>query len=162
VLLVHHDVKPLNGRPDERDKPQRMSGGGIFSATDAPIHAELVGDVGSRTLLAPARYKFSVTPNPFLVSIESNDPKRPTWVRIEGAESTSAAASELVLHQKIRDYLLEHPGISGNKIATAIRGNKARVLSALDEMLKSGDADFYQVGQAKHWTILTGGAEAQR
>jgi hypothetical protein len=44
VLLVHHDVKPLAGKPDDRARPQRASGGGIFSVAEAPIHAELIGD----------------------------------------------------------------------------------------------------------------------
>src|SRR3954447_17636216 len=79
VLVVHHDVKPTAGKPDDRAKPHRASGGGIFSIADAPIHAELIGP-GSRVVLTPSHYKFSVPPDPFIVRLETDDPHRPTPV----------------------------------------------------------------------------------
>ena len=89
VVLGHHDTKPIAGKPDERAKPQRASGGGIFSIADAPIHAELVGP-GSRTILTPSHYKFSTAPDPFVIQLEADDPKRPTWVRLRGEDTTAA------------------------------------------------------------------------
>src|SRR5207253_6557996 len=37
VWLVHHDVKPVVGQHDSRRRPQRASGGGVFSIADNPI-----------------------------------------------------------------------------------------------------------------------------
>ena len=35
---------------------------------------------GSRTILAPSHHKFSTAPDPFVIVLEADDPKRPTWV----------------------------------------------------------------------------------
>jgi len=153
--LGHHDVKPLAGKADDRAKPQRASGGGIFSIADAPIHAELVGETGGQAMLTPAFYKFAVAPAPFLVTLTADDAKHPTWVRLTGENTTAAAASDLVLHQKIRDYLREHPGTSGSKVAAAIHANKAQTLAALDCLFVAGEADSFQRGQARLWSMVS-------
>jgi hypothetical protein len=116
-----------------------MSSGGIFSATDAPIHAGPAGKLDSRTLLTPSRYKFTATPEPFMVSLESDDPKRPTRVLIQGSEVTSEVAGGPVLHQKILDYVREHPKSSGSNVAQGIPADKSRVLNALKELAATGD-----------------------
>lgn len=154
VLLVHHDTKPLVGKQDDRAKPQRASGGGIFSIADAPIHAERIGTTGAQTLLTPSLYKFSVAPEPFLVTLEANDPKRPTLVRMVGESSTAKEASQLALHQKITDYLRDNPGASGSAVAKAVHGRKDHVLDALETMERRGGVTFIQRGQAKLWAAL--------
>lgn len=153
--LVHHDVKPLASKADDRAKPQRASGGGIFSIADAPIHAERIGDTDGRALLSPAFYKFAVAPEPFLITLSADDPKHPTWVRLTGENTTATASAELALHQKIRDYLREHPGTSGSKVAVAIRANKAQTLAALDCLFVAGEADSFQRGQARLWSMVS-------
>jgi AAA domain len=67
VLLIHHDVKPLVGKPDDRSHPQHASGGEIFSIVTAPIHVEGVDE--HRSLLTPAGFKFSVSPPPVLIKV---------------------------------------------------------------------------------------------
>jgi hypothetical protein len=156
VLLVHHDVKPLAGKADDRARPQRASGGGIFSIADAPIHAELAGETGGQTLLSPAFYKFAIAPAPFLVTLTADDPKRPTWVRLTGETTSAELAAELVLHRKIRDYLREHPATSGTKVAAAIHANKGRTFEALEKLFAAGEADSFQRGQAKLWSMVAG------
>jgi hypothetical protein len=155
VLLVHHDVKPLAGKPDDRARPQRASGGGIFSIADAPIHAELCGETGGQTLLSPAFYKFAIAPAPFLVTLTADDPKRPTWVRLTGETTSAEAAAEFALHQKIRDYLREHPATSGSKVAEGIHANKAKTFEALEKLFAAGEADSFQRGQAKLWSMVS-------
>jgi hypothetical protein len=153
VLLVHHDVKPVAGKPDDRARPHRASGGGIFSIADSPIHAELIDAGASQTLLAPSNYKFAVAPDPFIVELEADDPKRPKWVRIQGKDTAGRAVADVVLHQRIAAFLREHPGTSGNQVATGVRGEKGKVLAALDQLFDSGQADYYQKGQGKYWTM---------
>jgi hypothetical protein len=152
LLLIHHDVKPLAGKSDDRARPQRASGGGIFSIADAPIHTELIG--ASQTMLTPAFYKFAIAPAPCLVTLSADDPKRPTWVRLTGEDTTATTATELVLLAKIRDYLRDHPGTSGSKVATGIHANKAQTLAALELLFAAGEADCYQRGQARLWSLI--------
>ncbi len=159
LTIGHHDTKPLAGTPDTRAKPQRASGGGIFSIADSPVHVELIGP-GSRSLCSPSHYKFSTAPAPFLVTMDADDPKTPTWVRLQGEETTVDAASQVVLHEKIADYLREHPGISGSKVATGIHANKDLVLNTLKGMHEKGLATFSTRGQAHLWSMLTAEAGA--
>ncbi len=153
VVLNHHDTKPMAGKPDDRAKPQRASGGGIFSIADAPIHAELVGP-GKRTLISPSHYKFAEAPEPFIVSLETDDPKRPTVARLRGESTTAAEASQLAMHEKIADYLRQHPGSSGSKVAKGVHGNKEWTLEALEAMANQGRATFTRKGQAQLWCLV--------
>lgn len=150
ILVGHHDTKPQPSTPDTRAKPQRASGGGIFSIADSPIHLERLG-LDSRAIVTPSHYKFSVAPDPFIVALDADDPKRPTWVRIQGAETTATDALQLAMHDKVLAYLREHPSTSGSKVATGIRAGKDPTLTALDALRGQGLADFYQRGQAKLW-----------
>jgi hypothetical protein len=159
VALGHHDTKPLAGKPDERAKPQRASGGGIFSIADSPIHAELVGP-GSRSILTPSLYKYSTAPDPFVIVLDADDPKRPTWVRLRGETTTAAVAAEVSLHERILEYLRNHPATPGSKVATGIHVNKATVLNALDAMRLGGLVDYYKRGQAQLWSALSVGVES--
>jgi len=154
LVLGHHDTKPIAGKPDERAKPQRASGGGIFSIADAPIHAELVGP-GSRVILTPSHYKFSTAPDPFVIVLEADDPKRPTWIRVRGEHTTAAIASEVALHERILEYLRAHPGTSGSAVAKGIHVSKADALNALDALRLGKLVDYYKRGQAQLWSVLS-------
>lgn len=157
VLLVHHDTKPIAGKADDRARPQRASGGGIFSIADAPIHAELISATGSQTLLAPTAYKFSTAPEPFIVTLEADRPKNPTWVRIQGADTAAAAATELLLHERIREHLRDHPGASGSQVAHSLHARKDQVLAALDQLERRGILTYQRRGQARLWSVLSEG-----
>jgi hypothetical protein len=152
LLLVHHDVKPMAGRPDDRAKPQRASGGGIFSIADAPIHAELIG-LGPRAILTPSHYKFAVAPDPFIVRLDTDDPHRPTSARLVGEDTTAKAAGDVAVHEKIVALLAERPEMSGSTIAKALHVGKAQTLAALDAMRTKGLIAFVQRGQARRWTV---------
>ncbi len=153
VMIGHHDTKPPVATPDNRARPQRASGGGIFSIADAPIQLERLG-LESRAIVTPSHYKFAVAPDPFVIALEADDPKRPTWVRIQGADASTGNADELVLHDKILDYLREHPSTSGSKIALGIHARKDPTLAALDDLRAKGLTDYYQRGQARLWFVV--------
>jgi hypothetical protein len=152
VVLNHHDTKPLPGKPDERAKPQRASGGGIFSIADAPIHVELVGP-GQRTLISPSHYKFAEAPAPFIAWLETDDPKHPTQARLRGESTSAAEASQLAAHEKIIAFLREHPGTSGSKVAKGVHVNKEWTLDALEALEKQGRVTHAQKGQAQLWSL---------
>ena len=133
ALISHHDTKPVVGKPDDRAKPQRASGGGIFSIADAPIHVERIG-VDSKAIVTPSHYKFSMPPEPFVISLKADDSKKPTWVRLEGESTTAGDAIQLALHEKVLTYLTEHPGTSGSKVATGIHAGKGPTLTALEDL----------------------------
>jgi hypothetical protein len=151
---VHHDTKPIAGKPDDRAKPQRASGGGIFSIADAPMHTELVGP-GTRTLISPSHYKFAEAPEPFVVQLETDNPKRPTTARLIGESTTAAEASQLAMHEKIAAYLQQHPNTSGSKLAKGIHANKEWTLDALEALEREGRVSFTSKGQAKLWTLMS-------
>ncbi|MBA3884580.1 MAG: AAA family ATPase [Acidobacteria bacterium] len=155
VLLVHHDVKPLVGKADDRAKPQRASGGGIFSIADSPIHAERLTAGGLQTMLTPSLYKYSASPEPFVVTLEADDPKRPTMLRLHGEVTTAGDAAELALHTKILEYLREHPGATGSGISKALQLRKGTVFEALDTLELRDCVTHIKSGQAKLWSALT-------
>jgi len=153
IVLSHHDVKPPAGKPDDRARPQRASGGGIFSVAIAPIHLERLEPDRSQTLLTPGFFKFAPAPAPMLVSIESDNPHQPTWVRVIGTPTSAATAAGLVLHQRIRDHLGRHPGTSGSALARALQVRKAAVLAALEQLARDGEVDSYTKGKAVLWML---------
>jgi hypothetical protein len=90
-----------------------------------------------------------------LVTLTADDPKRPTWVRVTGETTTASASADLVLHEKIRDYLRQHPATSGSALAKALRAGKDRTLQALDTLFASGEADSFQRGKAQLWSMVS-------
>ena len=153
-ILGHHDVKPLAGKPDDRPKPQRASGGGIFSIADSPIHVERLGTIGSRAIFTPSFYKGSATPDPVIVELTTDDPKRPTWAVLRGDTSSAPDADGVALHQQIRDYLREHPGATGSAVAKGLHRGKAQALAALEQLHRTDEVMFVQRGQARLWSLL--------
>jgi hypothetical protein len=152
--LGHHEVKPpKDGSADTRARPQRASGGGLFSIVDSPLHAERVDD--ARVLLTPAGYKFSTAPDPFVIRLEADASSRPTWMRLVGESSTGTDAVRLAL-------LTDHAGLSGTKVAQHLRRNKVDVLGALEILHHAGRADFYTRGQAHLWFIPSPGGGHDR
>ncbi len=152
VLLNHHDTKPMAGKPDDRAKPQRASGGGIFSIADSPIHAERLGSE-SKAILTPSHYKFSMAPEPFVIALTADDPKRPTWVRLDAETTSASGAADLALHDRLLAYLRDHPNTSGSQLAKGLHISKDQTLEALGRLRQNGLADFFQRGQAHLWSV---------
>jgi hypothetical protein len=143
--LVHHDTKPRVGTPEDRKRPQRMSGGGLFSVADAPIHVERVD--GSRTLLVPTAYKFSDDPRAIVYTLTPGEGS----LRLVGADADADRAGELVLEERILAYLATTPGASGRAIVAAVKANRDAVYRALDRLSEAGRVDSVQKGRATHW-----------
>ena len=87
---------------------------------DSPIHVERLGTIGSRAIFTPSLYKGSATPDPVIVELTTDDPKRPTWAVLRGDISSAPDAEGAALHQQIGDYLREHPDTSSSAVAKAI------------------------------------------
>jgi hypothetical protein len=143
--LVHHDTKPRVGTPEDRKRPQRMSGGGLFSVADAPIHVERVD--GSRTLLAPTAYKFSDDPHGIVYTLTLGEGS----LRLVGADADADKAAELVLDEHIITHLAATPGASGRSIVTAVKAIRDRVYRALDRLSEAGRVYSLQKGRATLW-----------
>lgn len=157
VAIGHHDVKPPAGKADERARPQRASGGGMFSIADAPIHLERLEGETSQTVLTPTHYKFSTAPAPALLTLTADDASRPTWVRLTGEDGCAGSTPAAVaLQRKVLEHLRTHPNTSGTQLAATIHRNKRDVLGALDVLLAAGAVDFYERGQAKCWFVRSG------
>jgi len=62
IIIVHHDVKPLQTGQDTRRRSQRASGGDWFAASECPVHLERLG--ARESLFFPEDYKFTADPAP--------------------------------------------------------------------------------------------------
>jgi hypothetical protein len=142
--LIHHDTKPLTGtRQDKRELPQRMSGGGVFSITDAPVHFQRFSE--TRSLVVPSNYKFSLDPTRFGFEFVSDgggedDSLAPTtWIRLEGSEEASEErARKNGIGAKIIAFLGEHPKSNTTAVRRAAGANAAAVTEALNELEQEG------------------------
>lgn len=148
IVMSHHDTKPRNdGKPDDRPRAQRASGGGLFSIADAPIHVERVNEESS--LLVPNLWKFSTDPPAIKVHFAVGD----GWMRLQGEDVDAEAVTELALHERILTTLSEHPGTSGNRLAATARSRKEDVYAALEQLTKAGKVDSVKTGRATRWFV---------
>lgn len=151
LLLVHHDVKPsAGGPPDTRRRAQKASGGALFSIVDAPIHVERVDE--RRSLVAADGFKHVADPAPFVV--ERVECHGGITLVAEGVPAASSAA-DVALQARIREYLRERPGASGNAIAKDMRGTrKQAVVAALEDMFLAGEVDRADGARGAHLWML--------
>jgi hypothetical protein len=136
MAIVHHDIKPptKQGRPHHQ-RAQRASGGGVFSIADSPISFERIDD--RRTRLVPNSYKFMPDPSPLVITLETDNPERPSWFRLLADLDTGPTAS-VSLIANIRQFIEQNPGASMNKIAMTVGGNKANTLGAIRGLIEEG------------------------
>jgi hypothetical protein len=151
VLAVHHDVKPArDGKPDDRPRAQRASGGGVFSLAEAPIHIERVSDDCS--LMVPDHWKGSSDPPSIQVRFTTGD----GWLRLEGEDVEAEVVAELALHERLLTVLAEHPGMPGRRLAANARARKEDVYAALDHLAQAGKVDSVRSGRATRWFLSKG------
>lgn len=148
LVLPHHDVKPrADGKPDDRPRAQRASGGGILSISEAPIHVERVSD--DVTLLVPSFWKFSADPAPIKVRFE----RGPGWTRLIGEDVDAVAAESLAVHERVLAVLAGSPGLAGNAVAKQARLRREAVYQALDDLAAAGKVDSAKAGRAVRWFL---------
>ncbi len=154
ACIVHHDTKPPTNGKDARARPQRASGGGIFSIADAPIHVDALD--GRTSLIVPTAWKFGADPAPFVLRLESDGPEHPRCLRFNVQSVDARNAGDMLLHSKIVEYLCEREGCSGSAIAKGIHANKAQTLSALERLATLGRVDRHKGPKNSHrWTLTT-------
>ena len=146
VLIIHHDTKPLPMGQDQRRRPQRASGGGIFSIADSPIHVERVDE--TRRILVPCAFKFVADPPPVTIRLEQG----PGWLRLTGEETTTAEPGEAAVDLRILEYLKTSPGSYGSAVAKGVRANKDLVLRRLKALLGRGMVDAVEEGKGIKWS----------
>jgi len=145
LVLVHHDTKP-GDKPDARRRPQRASGGGIFSIADAPIAVEPL-DEHSR-LLVPTAFKFSADPPPVAVRLHSG----PGWLRLEGSEH-AAQNDHAALDARILTFLSHSPYTYGSSVAKGVQAGKALVLARLKALAVVGAIDSLDSDRGVKWFL---------
>jgi hypothetical protein len=156
LFLGHHDTKPPRQGEDTRSRPQRASGGGIFSIIDCPIHIERVDNeekTATKSLITPTGYKFGAAPAPLLVTLQTDAPTQPTWIRLVGETTNATDAVRVALHDRILAYLRAHSGTSGTKLASGLHRSKNDVFAALEALRRAGAVDYYARGQAHLWFV---------
>jgi hypothetical protein len=148
VLIVHHDTKPPATAQDTRRRPQRASGGGIFSIADSPIHVDRVDE--TRRILVPCAYKFSADPPPVTVRLEHG----PGWIRLSGEDATDADEPEsAAVDAKIIEFLRHSPYSFGNKVAIGVKHRKDLVLARLRALEHRGLVDSVEESRGVKWFL---------
>jgi hypothetical protein len=146
VLIVHHDVKPPVTGTDQRRRPQRASGGGIFSIADSPIHVERIDN--TRRLLVPSDFKFAAAPPPVVVRLEHGA----GWLRLVGEDVADDAENDQAgLDVRIMDYLRNSPYSYGSAVAKGVRARKELVLDRLKILAAAGLADSVAGSKGIKW-----------
>jgi len=137
IHMPHHDVKPNREQKDERARPDRASGGVVFSIADCPVNFERMDERGC--LAVPSHYKIENDPLPFRVRFRSGTPMGEPfheWLRAEATTDTENAAVADQNRQKLLDYLTGQQGHHTAKElerATKIRsGDAGRLLAQLE------------------------------
>jgi AAA domain/Primase C terminal 1 (PriCT-1) len=151
VWVAHHDAKPpITGR-DERRRSHRISGGGLLSAIDAPIHLESLGE--GRTLIVPTDWKFSAAPPAFEVRLETTD----TTARLVAVSVATDDVRALDLERRLLTWLAAHPGTSTSMVARGIHTRRRDVVAALERLLEEGRVTK-TVGtrEAQLWSVVPG------
>lgn len=161
IGLLHHDTKPQAGKPDDRARAQRASGGGLFSISDAPVHFESIHE--GRYIAVPNSFKFSDDPAPFTftLQIETVGGQTVSW-RLVGEEDSSATVGQAnpertALRAKILAHLRDKPQRSTRNIAEAVKANRDNVTDEL-ERLKAAGVVEEDAGpkNGRMWTLAQG------
>ncbi len=149
TLCSHHDTKPQLGVAETRRRAQRVSGGGLFSYMDAPIHASTAGD--GKTLLVPDGFKHTEDPPPILFELRVE----PDGVfRLVAEETTGRNPNEIELHAAILEHLRQSGGSSGRGITDAVQRRKQDVADALEILEQRGIVDCTDgPRRAKLWCL---------
>lgn len=147
VLVVHHETKPQAGVTDTRRRANRISGGGMFSIADRPIHAERIDD--THTLLTPSGFKHAADPDP--VTLERRHLGES--VQFITHAPTAATSADVSLHARILDYLRNSPGATGNRVAFGVRSRKDSVLGALETLSAADKVDAVRAKRGTQWFI---------
>lgn len=146
IFAVHHDSKPLAVGVDGRRRPQRASGGAVFSIADSPIGIDAMPD--GRRLLTPTAWKFSEDPPSILVALAAGD----GWLRLAGGDADGAtSAGDADLIGRILAYLVTNPRTSGGSIQKGVKARKADVFAALERLASLGRIDCVKVGRSMRW-----------
>jgi hypothetical protein len=149
ILAVHHDSKPLAIGVDGRRRPQRASGGAVFSIADSPIGVDALPD--GRRLLSPTAWKFGDDPPGIVLTIEDGD----GWLRLVGQDADGAtSAGEADLAGRILTYLVANPRTSGTTIQKTVKARKVDVLAALERLAEAGKIDGVQMGRSTLWFVI--------
>lgn len=145
VFIVHHDTKPPVNATDQRRRPQRASGGGIFSIADSPIHVDRVDE--QRRMLVPSSFKFTADPPAVTLRLEQG----PGWLKLTGEETTALQPDDAALDLRILEFLKNSPYAFGNKVAVGVKARKDTVLARLKALSSSGLVDSVEEARGIKW-----------
>jgi hypothetical protein len=138
TLMAHHDTKPPSQGRDDRRRQDRISGGGLISHVDAPIHFERIGELPAVTLMAPSGWKHIETPAPLKLTLTLQD----GVARLLAEQTTTEASETLVHHERVLDYLRAHPYASTSDIRNGLKGMRHELVKlTLEQLFERGHVD---------------------
>jgi hypothetical protein len=144
----HHEIKQSPNFPDERRAAQRSSGGGLFSAMDAPISIERIDDTQSR--FVPDGFKHCDTPAPFILDRLIHEGA--AYISVRDAPEHQSGA-DLALLDEVRAFLRTHPNSSGRQVERGVRKQADKVRDALGRLADNGEARYISKGKAHLWSL---------
>ena len=132
IILSHHDTKPSPRGDDTRDHAQKASGGGIFSVSDAPIHAVRQGD--GKTLLVPSNFKFAqADPVPVLVTVSTvaTTTASELEISVRGETKLEQDATDERIQGAILEALKQRPCATQDALFRAVSANRESFRASL-------------------------------
>lgn len=120
LILIHHDTKKPRDGKDSRSRPERASGGGIFSISDTPIafERELGQSTTSdavKTFCYPTGFKTRASPEPFSLTVDFAQPA----IRF----TCSPADEHAALDYRIMEFITMNPGCTVTLVRDGLGGD---------------------------------------
>ena len=145
-LLGHHAVKPQAG-PDGRKGAQRVSGGGLFSISEAPIEATRLDD--ARALLRPLSWKHHAAPAPLVLRLEV---EHGLVRRVLGEEFAPGEIGPVPNEaQRVYAAVIAAPGQSSTAISRRLELRKATTIGVLEDLERAGRVQGVKEGRSRAW-----------
>src|SRR5439155_18567782 len=132
-VLSHHDTNPIVGQRETRQRPQRVSGGGIFSIADAPIHCERPStEEPAVSFVVPTLWKVCEMPAALRVRLDWHPKTKPeAGARLTATPLAAGTVEAVALHERLVAFVRDHPNTSGAQIASSLHVNRNDTYAAL-------------------------------
>jgi hypothetical protein len=145
LLLGHHEVKRAAGQ-DNRGGNQRISGGGLASITECPLHFERID--ATRVKVTPTGFKYSADGEPVLLRLDSAGDR---VQQIVAEQYMPRPGRDIEAEGKLLKVVLSQPGLSSSKVVNYAGVKKDLGLKALHRLESSGRVKSKKSGNSIVW-----------
>jgi hypothetical protein len=155
LLLGHHEVKQAAGK-DTRKGNERISGGGLLSISECPLHFTRVD--ATHVKVTPTGFKYSADGEPIVLRLDSAGE---TVLRIVAEEYLPQPDQESDAARKLLSTMRRKPGLSSTKLVTDAGVRRSLGLQMLPNLAAHGRARSEQDGRAERWYVVEGDRDGE-